>query len=193
MITALDAKTALVVIDLQKGILNKGKRAHPVDEILAKNAALIAAFRKANLPIVIVTVNPAGAKWTFSRKEGSPANVSDVPAQLPEAFTQVVATITTQPNDIFITKQTWNAFYNTPLHEELQQREITGIVLSGVATSIGVEGTARAASELGYNITFAADAMTDGHLEAHERSLHYIFPRMGEVGTTTEILQHLPQ
>jgi nicotinamidase-related amidase len=61
-------------------------------------------------------------------------------------------------------------------------------VLAGVATSIGVEGTARAASEHRYNVTFARDAMTDIFADAHERSLQYIFPRIGEIGETDEII-----
>jgi nicotinamidase-related amidase len=77
------------------------------------------------------------------------------------------------------------------LHEILQKLEITGIVLAGVATSIGVEGTARNASEHGYNITFVEDAMTDMHQSAHENSLKTIFPRIGEVGTTANVISTL--
>jgi nicotinamidase-related amidase len=64
-------------------------------------------------------------------------------------------------------------------------------VLAGISTSIGVEGTARAASELGYNISFALDAMTDRVKEAHERSIQFIFPRIGETGTTADIVAML--
>ena len=54
-----------------------------------------------------------------------------------------------------------------------------------------MEGTARAASELGYNVSFALDAMTDRSQEAHERSIQFIFPRMGETGTTEDIIATL--
>jgi nicotinamidase-related amidase len=73
----------------------------------------------------------------------------------------------------------------------LQKRKVTGIVLAGVATSIGVEGTARHASERGYNITFAKDAMTDMFADAHEHILKYIFPRIGEVDDTDKIIEVL--
>jgi nicotinamidase-related amidase len=99
--------------------------------------------------------------------------------------------IVTRPDDIFIVKQGWNAFYETGLDEELKKRNITGIVIAGVSTSIGVEGTARAASERGYNISFAQDAMTDMVPSAHEHSLSIIFPRMGEIGDTEKIVEHL--
>ncbi|MEI9933750.1 MAG: cysteine hydrolase family protein [Ferruginibacter sp.] len=72
MITALDKNTALVLIDLQKGIVGL-PLATPITDILENAAKLVSAFRKANLPIVIVNVNPAGAKWLNSRKEPSPA------------------------------------------------------------------------------------------------------------------------
>ena len=93
--------------------------------------------------------------------------------------------------DIRITKETWNAFYNTALHAELQKKGITGIVLAGIATAIGVEGTARGANEYGYNIAFASDAMTDLVEDTHINTFKYIFPRLGEVGTTEEIIEKL--
>jgi nicotinamidase-related amidase len=65
------------------------------------------------------------------------------------------------------------------------------VVLSGVATSVGVESTARAAHELGYNVVLATDAMTDLTPEAHRNSVQHIFPRLGETATTAEILDKL--
>lgn len=196
MITSIDKNTALVLIDLQKGLL-KRESAHPVHEILEKASDLVEAFRNEGLPIVAVTVNPLGAPWLKSRKDkqGRTGNMlaqTMLKVALPlTGFLDVVDEIKTQPTDIFITKTTWNAFYNTPMHDELQSRKVTGIVLCGVATSIGVEGTARAASELGYNISFATDAMTDSKAEAHENSIRNIFPRLGETGITNDIIAKL--
>ena len=64
-------------------------------------------------------------------------------------------------------------------------------MLAGVATSIGVESTAREAYSLGFNVTLASDAMTDLDQGAHDNSIAKIFPRLGEIGTTTEILSLL--
>ncbi|OKS87572.1 isochorismatase family protein [Mucilaginibacter polytrichastri] len=200
MITAIDAKTALVLIDLQKGIVSL-PTAHLTSQIVEKSAQLVAAFRSKNLPVIIVNVNPLGAKWTQARVEQSTApKGEEAIAQAKAAMEQSgffdivpeIANITT-PDDIFITKNTWNAFYNTVLHDSLQRFGITNIVLAGIATSIGVEGTARAASEHGYNITFAQDAMTDMHLSAHENSVKTIFPRIGEVDDTAAIISMLTQ
>ena len=196
MITEIDPKTALVLIDLQKGIAALPV-VHPAEEIITKSAKLLAAFRAKNLPVVIVNVNPLGAKWTQARVESSSApRGEEAIAQAATAMKQsgyfdIIPQIKTQPDDILITKTTWGAFYNTGLDAQLSKLGVTGIVLAGIATSIGVEGTARQASELGYNITFAKDAMTDLNLIGHEHSLATIFPRIGELGDTEAIIKKI--
>lgn len=187
MITALDKNTALVLIDLQKGIVGMNL-VHPVKEILERSAALVAAFRKAGLPIVIVNVVPKG-DWLNTRKDSAAIKSTSVTTMAD--FADIVEEIKTEPGDIFITKHIWNAFSNKALHEELQKRNVTGIVLAGISTSIGVEGTARAASELAYNISFATDAMTDSNMEAYQNSIKVIFPRIGEQSTTADIIEKL--
>ena len=187
MVTALDNNTALVLIDLQKGIVGYPV-ANPIGDVLANAAKLVAAFRKKGLPIVIVNVNPANATKVSSRKEqGARGGGGELPAD----WLDIVPEIETNSDDIFITKHTWGAFFETALQEELQKRNVTGIVLAGVATSIGVEGTARQASEFGYNLTFAKDAMTDMSASAQENSFQIMFPRMGEVDTTDAIIATL--
>ena len=181
MITALDKNTALVLIDFQNMVVETPV-AHSVDDVLNNANKLIAAFRNKNLPVVIVNVKPKDAAWLKSRKDVKmPAFPND------ENLYKITNKLHTDSSDISITKHTWNAFFETALHELLQKNAVTGIVLTGISTSIGVEGTARAASELGYNISFAVDAMTDRQKEAHERSIQFIFPRMGETGSTADI------
>jgi len=196
MITTIDKQTALVLIDLQKGVV-KMETVHPVKEILSKVAMLVDVFRGAGLPIVVVHVNPMGAAWTKARVEMSAVprnpvvqNVAKVAMPL-LGFTDIVPEIIVHPEDILIEKKTWNAFYQTQLEMELKRRGITEIVLAGISTSIGVEGTARAASELGYNLIFATDAMTDKVKEAHDNSIKNIFPRIGELGTVMEIIKKI--
>jgi nicotinamidase-related amidase len=67
-------------------------------------------------------------------------------------------------------------------------RCVTQVVVAGVATSVGVEATARQAYEQGFNVTLALDAMTDMREEAHEYSIQNVFPRIGETGSTQEII-----
>jgi nicotinamidase-related amidase len=185
MVTSLDKNTALVLIDLQRGII-AFPVVHPIAGVLANSAKLVAAFRKANLPIVIVNVNPGTAKWTTARKDAPQGNFTP-----PANWLEIADEIKTEPTDVFITKHTWSAFPETGLDEQLKKLGVTGIVIGGVSTSIGVEGTARDASVLGYNITFASDAMTDMVASAHENSQNTIFPRIGEVDVTDKIIEIL--
>ena len=185
MITTIDQNTALVLIDLQKYIVQLNC-AHPMPGVLEKSAQLVAAFRKAGKPIVIVHVEPISPAFK-TRRDSKGNSMTELPAD----WSEIAPEIKTEPTDIFITKKQWGAFYNTGLHEELQKRGVTQIVLAGVATSIGVEATARSANEYAYNIAFAGDAMTDMFAEAHEHSFKYIFPRIGEVGTAEEIIEKL--
>ncbi|ASL45815.1 Isochorismatase family protein YecD [Burkholderia sp. AD24] len=180
-LTTLDAKTALVVIDLQRGIVAL-PTAHPTAEVVQRAALLTEAFRRHGLPVVLVNV--AG---------GAPgrADQTGPKGDFPAGFADLMPELNQQPSDHVVTKRTWGAFTNTDLQAYLQQQGVTQVVLLGVATSIGVESTARFAHELGLNLTLVVDAMTDMHLEAHNNTLARIFPRIGETGTTQEVLDLL--
>ena len=180
-ITTLDPKTALVVIDLQKGVLSY-PAVHPISEVLRHSGALADAFRKRDLPVVLVNVIGGAPGRTEQGRPRGP---------FPEGFADLAPELNQQPQDHLVTKQTWGAFTGTDLAAHLKGLGVTQVVLAGVATSIGVESTARHAYELGFNVTLAVDAMTDLNSEAHTNSVTRIFPRLGETGTTQEIIQHL--
>jgi nicotinamidase-related amidase len=182
--TALDPRTALVVIDLQKG-LSKYPTVHPFGDIVANTVRLAEAFRRAELPVVLVTVtfSPDGGDRLRSRTETPPRAMSMDPE-----FFQLVPELGSKPGDILITKRQPSAFYGTELDLQLRRRQITGIVLTGVATSSGVDATARAAHERAYNVTFASDAITDLDPAAHDFVMKKMFPRLGEVDTTEALL-----
>jgi nicotinamidase-related amidase len=178
-VTTLDPKTALIVVDLQKGIVARETAPHPVSSVVKNSVALLDAFRKHKLPVVLVNVT-GGAP---GRNEGP-----KMPASFPAGFAELIPELKQQPSDHTVTKRTWGAFTNTDLDAWLKKNGVTQVVCCGVATSIGVESTARFAQEAGYNITLATDAMTDMSAEAHENSVKRIFPRLGETGTTAEIV-----
>lgn len=197
MITKLDKDIALILIDFQKGIVRR-ETAHPVKEVIRNAAMLVDVFHKLKRPVIATTVDPLGAAWTKTRKEVEMVFRNPVGQTLEKGemiltgFTEFVPETHVDPEkDLLITKKTWNAFFETPLQDELAVRGITQIVLCGISTSIGVEGTARAASELGYNLAFAVDAMTDTVLEAHNNSILNIFPRIGELGPAGEVIRLL--
>jgi nicotinamidase-related amidase len=181
-VTALDPATALIVVDLQKGIA-ASPSAHPIGDVVANAAALAAAFRERDLPVVLVNVGGMAP----GRNEQSMGGVV-----FPDGWMELLSELDAQPGDHLVTKRTWGAFTGTGLEDWLKERGATQVVVAGVATSVGVESTARQAHELGFNVTLATDAMSDRSIEAHENSVSRIFPRLGETGTTAAILALLP-
>jgi nicotinamidase-related amidase len=182
-VTALDPKTALIIIDLQKGIASF-PTAHPMAPVVKASAALCEAFRARGLPVVLVNVD-AGAPGRTEHPRWS--------GSFPPDFIELLPELNRQPQDHLVTKQTWGAFTRTGLEAHLKSLGVTQVVITGVATSIGVESTARQAYEAGFNVTLAVDAMTDMNAEAHDNSLRLIFPRLGETGTSGEIIALLGQ
>jgi nicotinamidase-related amidase len=180
-ISPLDAKAALLVIDLQKGIVGMPV-AHPIADIVNNAARLADAFRSRGLPVVLVNVDgTAPGRAEQSRR------VSEFPA----GWTDLVPELNRQPGDHLVTKRTWGAFTNTDLEKYLKETGVTQVVITGVATTAGVESTARHAHELGFNVALAVDAMTDMNADAHHNSITRIFPRLGETGTTQQIIDLL--
>ena len=180
-LTTLDPNTALIVIDLQKGIV-AFPTAHPAAEIVKQASMLADAFRRHGLPIVLVNVT-GGAPGRAEQAR----NLGERPAD----WAELVPELNQQPTDHTVTKRTWGAFTHTGLDEHLKKLGVTQVVIVGVATSIGVESTARHAHENGYNVALAVDAMTDMNPDAHHNSVTRIFPRLGETGTTQQIIDLL--
>jgi nicotinamidase-related amidase len=188
-VTTLDPRTALVLIDLQHGIVgNPGLAPHAAADVVERSVRLADAFRGHGLPVVLVRVTAAadGADAVRGRIDGQGPGRS-----FPEGWDVIVDDLAGHPGDITVTKRNWGAFYGTDLDLQLRRRGITQIVLAGIATSIGVESSARAAHEHGYHVTLATDAMSDLDPETHRNSVERIFPRLGETGTTEEIVELL--
>lgn len=177
-VTTLDPKTALILIDLQKGIVAL-PTAHPTGPIVEKSVALAKAFRARSLPVVLVNVT-----GTAPGRNERPRTAAGMPAD----WAELVPALDRQPSDMTVSKTTWGAFASTDLQEQLRDLGVTQVVLAGIATSIGVESSARQAYEAGFNVTLAIDAMTDLVAEAHQNSIERIFPRLGETGTTADVL-----
>ena len=178
-LTAIDPKTALVVVDLQKGVaaMAPPETFYPVVE---RSRALAAAFRARNLPVVLVNVDGVAP--------GRTEQPVRLPPALPSGFTDLIPELDPQPGDIRVTKKTWGAFATTDLEQRLKALGVTQVVVTGVATGSGVEATARQAYEAGFNVTLAIDAMTDPRPGAHDQSIAHVFPRLGETGTTGAII-----
>ncbi|MEP9382223.1 isochorismatase family protein [Nocardioides cheoyonin] len=178
-LTTLDARTALIVIDLQAGIVGIDGTPHAVPDVIARSAELADAFRKHGLPVVLVNV--AGAPGV--RTDNNPAGT---PAALPEQALPVVPEL--GEADKLVTKHTPGAFTGTDLEAYLREQGVTQVVVTGVATGNGVAATVQQAFELGFHVTAPLDAMTDAELASHEYSVTHHFPKRAETGTTAELL-----
>jgi nicotinamidase-related amidase len=179
-LSTLDPTAALVLIDLQKGIV--ANIAEDAPAILDRAAVLARAFRSRGLPVVLVNVAGAAPGRTQTQRPAF---------HLPPDWTELAPELDAQSSDILITKHSWGAFLGTALDAELRSRGVTQIVLGGIATSIGVESTARSAYDLGYNIVFVTDTMSDRSPEAQANSFERIFPRLGELCSTDNLLHAL--
>lgn len=180
-LTILDPQTALIVVDLQKGIIGS-PFLHPINDVVKRSCGLVDAFRAQGLPVVLVNVDG-----------GAPGRTEQPPRHrtLTEGWTDLIPELGHQPSDIVVTKRTWGAFASTNLEAQLKAMGVTQVVITGVATGTGVEATARQAYEQGFNVTLAIDAMTDLRPEGHEYSVTKVFPRLGETGSTQQIIDLL--
>lgn len=181
--TQLNPKTtALVMIDLQHGNVVRELAPYPAGQVVANSVRVAEAWRAAGATIVYVRVSvgelaPHVADRALPGLKVVPPNPSDL---VPEA--QV------QPGDFVVTKRQFGAFHATELDQILRRRGVKDIIMTGIATNIGVESTARVAHDLGYDLVFVEDAMTSIGEGNHEFAVRNVFPLLGRVRTTEEIV-----
>ena len=183
----LDPKTtALVLIDLQHGIVARQLAPYSGEEVVKNCARLADAVRSKGGTVIFVRVLaaeilslPVDAPWP--RPSGTiPANAWEI---VPESGRK--------HDDIVVSKRQWGAFYGTDLDQQLRRRKIQTIILGGIATNFGVESTARAAFDRSYELVFAEDAMSSLNAEAHGFATTILFPRMGRIRSTEQIVNGL--
>lgn len=185
----LPASTALVLIDLQHGVVTLPLAPRSGAEVVANAAILARHFRALGAPVVLVRAafSPDGADAL--------APLTDAPAAAaharPANWATLVPEIGSADTDIMITKRQWGAFHGTELDLQLRRRRITTLVLGGIATNMGVESTARAAFEHGYQQIFVEDAMSNLIDEGHRFAVQHIFTRMGRVRSSAQVIEAL--
>lgn len=185
-LTTLDPRTALVVVDVQNGFRSQPAAPHSADDVIARNVALADAFRARELPVILLRYTTNGA--APARTDYSGRGSGGTP---PEGWDSIVDELAGHDSDVVITKYGWDSFHGTDLDAQLRSRGVTQLVLTGVATSIGVESTARAARDHGYQLTIPTDALTDLFAESHAHTTSRVFPMIAETGTTEEVLRLL--
>jgi nicotinamidase-related amidase len=185
MLTLGSHTTALVLIDLQKGITGRALAPYSAEQVIANGKKLVERFRSAGAPVVLVNVGFAKDYKDALRQEvDQPMSIP--PGGFPEGFSELVDGLAT-PGDILITKRQWGAFHGTELDLQLRRRGINTIVLGGIATNMGVESTARQAWERGYSVILAEDATSGMSSEMHAFAVSTIFPRISRVVKSADL------
>jgi nicotinamidase-related amidase len=177
-LSTLDPTPALVVIDLQKGIV-----ADPIAHVVPGAAALAKAFRERGLPVVLVSVTASAPGRTEANHGGARA--------FAPGWADIVDELNQQPGDHLITKRRRSAFHDTGLDTLLRDLGVTQVVLAGVSSSSGVESTARHAYDYGYHVVFATDAIADPDPDLHRHCIERVYPKIGETTASAEILNFL--
>jgi len=186
---SLDPRTtALVVIDLQKGIVSRQTAPHSSQDVVDHACRLADRFRELKATVVLVRV----AYSADGRDRLAPqVDTAACSGHTPPAFRELVPAMGPKQGDVVVTKRNWGAFYGTELELQLRRRGVRTIVLAGISTNYGVESTARDAFERAYQLVFAEDAMAGMSADAHQFATTQIFPRIGLVRKTEEVLKAL--
>jgi nicotinamidase-related amidase len=180
------ATTALVLIDLQQGIVPMpGLAPRPGADVAATGIRLAERFRTADAPVVLVNVAFAADSGDMLKQPVDEA-MPRPPGGLPANFSLLVEGLG-RPTDILVTKHQWGAFYGTDLDVQLRRRGVRTVVLGGIATNMGVESTARQAHEHGYEVVIVEDAMTSLSSEMHAFSVNALFPMLSRVVKADDI------
>ncbi|MDA8390591.1 MAG: hydrolase [Gammaproteobacteria bacterium] len=177
-------RTALVAIDLQRGIVARQTAPHPAAQVVVNTARLLTIARQRGLFVVLVNVDYAS---DGGDRVSRPCDQPAPPGAFSADWAALVPELHAQPTDYRITKHQWGAFYGTDLDLQLRRRGIDTLILTGIATNIGVETTARNASERNYAQIFVEDAMTALSAAEHQMSVSTILPRLGAVRSTAEV------
>lgn len=174
---------ALVVVDIQAGTLSNAV-AISAPQIVERTAALADAFRTAGRPVAFVVSTGTAAGVTTYGAGG---------AVWPEGFDALESGLHRLDSEPLLRRAAWSAFAGTDLDERLGSAGVREVVIVGLATTFGVESTARSAADLGYDVIVVSDAVSDPDPSGHERSMTRVFPALGRVADSSEVRRALDE
>jgi nicotinamidase-related amidase len=180
--------TALVLIDLQRGITAAQTVPNAAPDVVSRAARLAAACRTRGVMVILVRVDPGPGGVLFPRPQ---ADQPRPPMTITPEWSELVPELGRQDGDVVVTKHQPNAFYGTDLEIHLARRGIRTILLGGISTNVGVEATARAAHERGFEQVFIPEVMAAREADLHEHSVRRIFPTLGRVRSLDAVLAAL--
>jgi nicotinamidase-related amidase len=185
-LTLQPSATALVAIDLQNAILSFDAVPYPGTQVVDNNRQMAQALRAHGGLVVWVRVNlkdflqiPVDRPPAFDGKE------------LPDSLSEIAPSAGFQEGDLLVTKRHWGAFAGTSLEQELRNRKIDTVVLTGISTNAGVESTLRQGTGLGFRFVVVEDACSAQDAAEHRFAFEKIFPRLARVRTSQEVLSAL--
>ena len=179
--------TALLLMDLQEGILaNYSGGAMLVSK--AQEILKEARKRKITVGFVRVGFEEVDYRKVPDRNKAFSGIVTPkrFPSEAPD--TQIVSEISPIEGEIVVRKVRHGAMSTTNLHEQLQERGIDTLVLTGIATSGVVLSTLRDAADKDYRLFVIEDLCLDGDPQVHEVLMGKVFPRQAWVINSTDFL-----
>jgi nicotinamidase-related amidase len=182
--------TALVLIDLQKGLLALPLAPHTAPQILATSGRLATAIASAGGLVVLVRVD-FGPGLAAAPKGATDVPLAVPPGGVPADWAEISPELAAAVPHIVVTKRNWSAFHGTSLDLELRRRGITHVVVGGIATNFGVESTARDGWQGNYTVIVAEDAASSFRTEMHEFAVKNTLPRCSLVRKSDEIIAAL--
>jgi nicotinamidase-related amidase len=187
-------RSALLIIDLENEIVH-GKLAFPGAEelhktMLANCRRLLDAARAKNVPVIYTRI-----AFRPSYVDASPhAPVVKVPhlrglLVVDTWSTEIIDELKPLPDEVIITKKRTSAFFATELDLILRKLNVHSLVLTGSATNRAVEGTARDAHALDYDVSIVRDATAPQKTEFHEPTLRSLADFVAEIVATDDVLE----
>jgi nicotinamidase-related amidase len=196
-------KTALLFFDLLNGYVPESEAGKPrVLKPWIQNAVRLGkAGRAAGLPVFFAKGNHrpdnATSALLLTDTNNSLTPWPDGEVTKPKMHviagdksSDVLAELDPRPEDYYIVKYRWSAFFQTYLDLALRTRGIDTVIISGGSTDVGVASTLYSGRDLDYNLIVASDACGTSHDQrAHDMLMQSVFPRMSRVRTTDQVIE----
>jgi nicotinamidase-related amidase len=171
-------RTALLVIDVQVGLIDGAHPAYQKSEVLANIQSLLQRARASSTPVI------------YLQHEGDPGDTLEANSPGWQIHSQVAP----QAGEVVLSKRASDSFHQTPLQQTLEARGITHLVVTGCRTQYCIDTTSRRATTLGYDVTLASDAhsTTDGDTLLAERIIAHHNETLDDFGNDEHAIMVKP-
>ena len=180
---------ALIVVDVVKGFTDPtcplGSEA---DEVVAANVALMDAFHKADLPVVLTTVvYRSDDEATVFRARVPALNLLTPDSE----WVRFDPRLPIAATDLQLEKRHASSFHGTDLDDWLRQRGVDSLVVTGLTTSGCVRATAVDGLQNNYRVVVPREACGDRDPQAHDANLYDINAKYADVVSLESVLSSL--